>query len=133
LPVQVEDAARLCKMSGSRFMSFFKATTGQSFHAYLNRFRVAKAQLLLTTTDKPLDSISQETGFCDQSYFGMVFRKLVGISPRVYRRRLGKLSDVEHVPTAVDGIVERLDVQQPPPLNILPPPTNPRRGKRRVL
>ena len=98
LPVQVEDAARLCSMSNSHFMFFFKRTTGQSFHSYLNHFRVAKAQVLLTTTDKPLDSISQETGFCNQSYFGMVFRRFVGTTPLVYRRRLGKRGDVEHVP-----------------------------------
>ncbi|GEM_PF-1709923 len=72
MPVQVEYAARLCAISSSHFMSFFKRTTGQSFHSYLNQFRIAKAQVLLTTTDKPLDSINQETGFCNQSYFGMM-------------------------------------------------------------
>ena len=97
LPVQVDYAARLCAMSSSRFMSFFRRTTGQSFHSYLNQFRIAKAQALLTTTDKPLDSISQETGFCNQSYFGMMFRKLVGDTPLAYRRRLGKGCDIGHI------------------------------------
>ena len=96
--VLVDDAARLCAMSNSHFMYFFKRTTGQSFVSYVNHFRIAKAQVLLATTDKPLASISQEVAFCNQSYFGMVFRKLVGISPLAFRRRSWKCGDIGHVP-----------------------------------
>jgi AraC family transcriptional activator of pobA len=85
--IQVRDAARTCGMSESHFMSFFKRATGQSFMAYLNHCRVERAEALLVTTDKPMSEISQETGFCDQSYFGTVFRRLVGLTPAAYRRR----------------------------------------------
>lgn len=95
--IQVEDAARLCAMSSSHFMYFFRRTTGQSFLSYVNRFRIAKAQVLLTTTNKPLAVISQEVAYCNQSHFGMVFRKLVGVTPLAYRRQLGK-SDAGHLP-----------------------------------
>jgi AraC-like DNA-binding protein len=95
-PIQVQKAARICAMSESHFMSFFKRTTGQSFMAYLNRCRVERAQALLATTDKPMSAISQEMGFCDQSYFGTVFRKLVGMTPAAYRRRLR--SDISSPP-----------------------------------
>ncbi len=97
-PIQVAYAARLCAMSGSRFMLFFKKTTGQTFHSYLNHFRVARAQMLLTSTEKPLDTIAQEVGFCNQSYFGKMFRTLVGETPRIYRGRMGKGFDIGHVP-----------------------------------
>src|SRR4029077_8083245 len=82
------DAARSCGMSSSRLMSFFKAATGQTFLAYLNHFRIAKAQALLFTTDMPISEISHEVGFCDQSHFGVLFRKVVGLSPLTYRSRL---------------------------------------------
>ena len=97
-PILVDEAARLCAMSSSHFMYFFKRTTGQSFLSYVNHFRIAKAQVLLTTTDKPLASISQEVAFCNQSYFGMVFRKLVGVTPLAFRRKLGKGSSFGHMP-----------------------------------
>jgi len=97
-PIQVEDAAHLCAMSNSHFMYFFKRTTGQSFLCYVNHFRIAKAQVLLTSTDKPLATITQEVAFCNQSYFGMVFRKLVGVTPLAYRRRLGKTTEIGHMP-----------------------------------
>ncbi len=86
-PIHVQQAARISGMSESHFMSFFKRTTGQSFMAYLNHCRIERAQALLTTTDRSVSDISQETGFCDQSYFGTVFRRLVGMTPAGYRRR----------------------------------------------
>lgn len=86
-PIQVQEAARICGMSESHFMSFFKRATGQSFMAYLNHCRIERAQALLAMTDKSVSDISQEMGFCDQSYFGTVFRKLVGITPAGYRAK----------------------------------------------
>ena len=84
-PVRVTDAARLCAVSSCCFMNLFKEITGQSFVAYLNGYRVAKAQGLLSTTDKPISEISLEAGFCTQSYFGMVFRRVTGMTPLAYR------------------------------------------------
>lgn len=98
-PTQVQEAARICGMSESHFMSFFKRATGQSFMAYLNHCRIERAQALLVMTDKPVSDISQETGFCDQSYFGTVFRKLVGMTPAGYRaksRADGTTRQVDH-------------------------------------
>ena len=88
-PIQVREAARICGMSESHFMSFFKQVTGLSFMKYLNHYRVERAQALLTGTDESMANISQEVGFCDQSYFGTVFRKIVGTTPAAYRRRMG--------------------------------------------
>jgi len=87
--IEVGDAARACAMSASHFMRFFRLTTGQSFRAYLTSFRIAKAQLMLSTGEAPIAEIGQQVGFCGQSYFGEVFRGLVGMTPRSYRRRFG--------------------------------------------
>ena len=84
-PITVEDAASIVCLSKSHFMKFFKRVTGQAFVSYLNHFRIAKAQVLLTTTDLPISEVSQDVGFCDQSYFGLVFRRLVHTSPREYK------------------------------------------------
>ena len=84
-PVRVTEAARLCAVSSCCFMNLFKEVTGQSFVAYLSGYRVSKAQGLLSTTDKPISEISLEAGFCTQSYFGMVFRRVTGMTPLAYR------------------------------------------------
>ena len=86
-PIEVRDAAHACAMSSSHFMKFFKLTVGQTFRAYLTSFRIAKAQHLLMNHEIPIAEISQQVGFCSQSYFGEVFRALVGTTPRTYRQR----------------------------------------------
>jgi AraC-like DNA-binding protein len=88
--IQVREAARICGMSESHFMSLFKRVTGLSFVTYFNHFRIERAQALLAQTDESMASISQQVGFCDQSYFGTVFRRIVGMTPATYRRRVRK-------------------------------------------
>jgi AraC-like DNA-binding protein len=70
-------------------MRLFKQVTGQPFVNYLNHFRIAKAQALLATTDLSVAEVSQEVGFCDQSYFGLIFRKLAQVTPLQYKRQYG--------------------------------------------
>jgi len=90
--IKVREAARVCGMSESHFMSFFKRVTGLPFMKYLNHYRIERAQVLLAKTDESMTNISQDVGFCDQSYFGMVFRRLVGITPAAYRRQFRNAS-----------------------------------------
>ncbi|MGB6726330.1 MAG: AraC family transcriptional regulator, partial [Terracidiphilus sp.] len=85
--IQIKQAAKICRMSESHFMSVFKEVTGMSFLKYLNYYRIEKAQLMLAHADVSMKNLCQEVGFCDQSYFGMVFRKTVGMTPAEYRRR----------------------------------------------
>jgi len=95
--ITVSDAARICAMSSSHFMYFFKKVTGQSFLAYLTQFRIAKSQELLISTDMSISEICLGLAFCNQSYFGMIFRKLVGSTPLAYRRRFASQKDVNAV------------------------------------
>jgi AraC-like DNA-binding protein len=94
--ITLEDAARVVGMSKSHFIHFMKQVTGMSFVAYLNQFRVSKAQALMASTSKSLAEISHEVGFCDQSYFGHVFRKLLRTTPRDYRLQLDLSRPVSH-------------------------------------
>jgi AraC-like DNA-binding protein len=89
-PLTVEDAASRVNMSKSHFMRFFRQVTGQSFIDHLHHFRIAKAQALMVNPNLSIAEISQEAGFCDQSYFGMVFRKLLHMTPRQYKEQLAK-------------------------------------------
>jgi AraC-like DNA-binding protein len=82
-PITVGDAASIVHMSKSHFMHFFRNVTGQAFVTYINQLRVAKAEELLAATDIPIADLCQQVGFCDQSYFGTVFRKLVGMPPAI--------------------------------------------------
>lgn len=85
--IHVGDAARMCGMRESHFMNLFRQVTGSSFIKYLNQCRIRRAQVLLVKTDRSIADISLDVGFCDQSWFGAVFRSIIGISPAAYRRR----------------------------------------------
>jgi len=99
----VEDAAAVLEISKPHFMRLFKQVTGQSFISYLNHFRIAKAQALLATTQEPIAQLCQAVGFCDQSYFGSVFRKTVRMTPLEYRRRFGNSNADAHIQRAVQN------------------------------
>ena len=108
--IQVREASRICGMCESHFMSFFKRVTGLPFMKYLNHYRVERAQAMLVNTDESMAGISQEMGFCDQSYFGTVFRRLVGMTPAAYRRRFRNGSSfdrvqIDHAPPAAPAKV----------------------------
>ncbi len=90
--ISVEQAAKMLVMSKSHFMRFFRGVTGQAFVSHLNRFRISRAQHLMLTTNLSIATITQDVGFCNQSYFGVVFRRVVGMAPREYRDRARKPS-----------------------------------------
>lgn len=58
---------------------------------YLNRYRIARARELLTSTSLSVAAISSRVGFNDSSYFGRVFGRQTGMSPRAYRLRASRL------------------------------------------
>jgi len=82
-PVNRGQSLRFTTVGGKAidFRRFFKQVMGQSFMTYANHFRIGRAQPLLESPKKPIIDISQETGFCDQSYFSFVFRQLVHMTP----------------------------------------------------
>lgn len=96
--IRLRDAASTAGMSSSHFRRSFKEVTGQSFVTYLNHFRIAKAQELLSSSEKSIAEISLDVGFCDQSYLGLMFRRLTGMTPVQYRRHLQRA--VGHEPSS---------------------------------
>jgi len=53
----------------------------------------------LAATDRSIADISLDTGFCNQSYFGVIFRRVTGMSPLAYRINHG--GSLQTAPSAV--------------------------------
>ena len=98
-PVSVKDATKMLHMSRSNFMRLFRHDTGQSLIDYRNRLRIARAQVLLASTQEPISHVAQEVGFCSQSYFTALFRRFVTMTPLQWRR--------SHFSTARSEVVGR--------------------------
>jgi len=111
-PITVSNGAEILHMSRPHFMRLFRNTMGETFVTYLNRFRIAKAEVLLATTNRTIAEIGLEAGFKDQSYFGQVFRKLLSATPREYRGGLRQASEVRQEPRdagAFPAVAGRID------------------------
>ncbi|MDX8045131.1 response regulator transcription factor [Gracilibacillus sp. S3-1-1] len=67
--------------------SYFSKHHEEGFSEYLNHVRIKNAQKMLIETNMSISSISESVGYSDPSYFTKVFKKVVGVSPRIYRRQ----------------------------------------------
>lgn len=81
------EAARLLDVAPAYFSRAFKGAVGVSPSAFLIRRRVLKACELLRVGDAPIAEIGAAVGYPSKSAFSSIFRRIVGVSPREYRRQ----------------------------------------------
>lgn len=79
-------AARI-NMSRNAFLFLFKKEMGTSPQEYSRQYRINEACVLLHHSDKTIDEVAAETGFCDRYHFSRVFRDIIGDSPGAFRNR----------------------------------------------
>lgn len=83
--LRLSELAALADMTPNYFCHCFKQAVGQSPFEYLIRYRLAKAQYALRTTDRSVTEIALGSGFGDVSYFIRLFRERFGMTPKRYR------------------------------------------------
>jgi len=85
--LSLNTVAEYIHMSPNYFSSVFSKEEGKTFIEFLTERRMQKAkELLMSTTMRPSD-IAQEVGYQDSHYFGYLFKKLVGCTPKEFRDR----------------------------------------------
>lgn len=85
--ISVEQLLELAHMSRSQFHAVFKAETGETVIAYLNRLRLNAAAGMLQDTNLPITTIANQCGFNCLSHFYHLFNSRFGVSPRVLRQQ----------------------------------------------
>ena len=83
--MSVDEIAKELHMSRSAFQKKFIHYFEKSPVEYRTDKRIAKAKLLLKTTDIPIKEISDILGFYDTAYFYKVFKSINSITPNEYR------------------------------------------------
>jgi len=78
--------ARQAGMSVAALGRLFKEYVGYSLQEYARRKRIEKACLMLQFSNRSIEQIVEETGFCDRYHFSRIFKSLQGISPAAFRR-----------------------------------------------
>lgn len=83
------EMAAAAGVSAYHFLRAFRASTGQTPHAWLAARRVERARALLARYPaRPIAEIALDTGFCSQAHMTATFRRLIGITPGAVRRAL---------------------------------------------
>ncbi|HWM35331.1 MAG TPA: helix-turn-helix domain-containing protein [Pseudolysinimonas sp.] len=85
----IEVLARRALMSTRTFARRFRAETGTTPAAWLNRQRILRAQQLLEQTDEGLEQIAQIAGFGTAAVMRHHFLKVLQTTPTNYRRTFG--------------------------------------------
>ncbi|RYE45756.1 MAG: AraC family transcriptional regulator, partial [Hyphomicrobiales bacterium] len=87
--IGLAELAGVAGLSRFHFSRAFKATTGTSPHAFVQKRKIERACSMLADSDLPIEAIAAAVGFKGASQFRRVFGEIVGLSPVQYRRYRG--------------------------------------------
>ena len=77
-------AGKLC-VTDKHLMRSIKKQTGETFRFWMTDFVVREAKILLKSTDKNIQEITEELHFPNSSFFARFFRRYTGFSPLQFR------------------------------------------------
>lgn len=75
----------LTGLSKQYIMRLFKKHMGETVTHYVNSAKLSYAQRLLRESDRNIEEITYELGFCGSYYFCRLFKKHYGMTPSEYR------------------------------------------------
>ena len=86
--IRLEDIGELVGFNKNYVCHLFKKQLGMTFIEYLTNKRMKYACMLLETTYMNVETIASKCGFDDSAYFNRVFKKVNGMTPINYRKRV---------------------------------------------
>jgi AraC-like DNA-binding protein len=85
--LSIEQAADLCHLSRSHFMSKFKKAYGVTFNQFMVQRKIEAAKYLLRSGELTVTEIAHRMEMDNASYFTKVFKAEVGCTPKAYANR----------------------------------------------
>lgn len=86
--ISLEHVAEYVSLTRTYFADVFHRKTGVTFHTYLSRLRLEKAESLLVNTTMRITEISRSVGFTNSSSFTRFFRRHRHETPQKFRSRM---------------------------------------------
>ncbi len=83
--IGISDAAQELKISESYLSRLFKSHMGFTFVEYLTDYRIREAIELLKDHHIKIYEVSERVGYNDPKYFGILFKKKIGVSPITFK------------------------------------------------
>jgi len=85
--LSLTEAAATTHWSPGHLSKLFRSVTGSTFVSYVTAWRISRAQLMLASTEMPVQKVAAELDFHQVNYFSRVFRAHTGVTPSEYRRQ----------------------------------------------
>lgn len=85
--IYLRELAGLVNMSEQSFSRFFSRIMGRPFFAFLNEYRINMAARMLLDTDHSISQIGFSCGYESLPFFYRQFKRIMGSSPLVYRKK----------------------------------------------
>lgn len=86
--IHLTELAEIVKFSPYHFAHLFKKSTHTSPHQYVIRCRIERAKQLMAIRKLSIAEIAQMVGFASQGHFTYHFKRLVGVTPKVFLQRI---------------------------------------------
>jgi len=83
--ITLAQMSQIADLSPFHFSRIFKESVGVSPNRYVNQCRVEKAKRLLEQQQISISQVSAACGYSNPSYFIRQFRKIMGVTPKVYQ------------------------------------------------
>ncbi len=83
-----ETVAKFVSCSPSHLSHIFSRLTGHTFKQHVLKQRVEKAKILLRNTSTRIIDVAFEVGYDDPNYFSAAFKRVTGVTPLQYRKRI---------------------------------------------
>ncbi|CAG7649389.1 HTH-type transcriptional activator RhaS [Paenibacillus solanacearum] len=80
-PLRLQELAAHVDRSPNYVSSVFKEVTGRTPVEYMHEVRVTAAREMLMTTNMTIGEVAEALGYCDQTYFNYMYKKIVGQPP----------------------------------------------------
>lgn len=84
--ITLDDLCAVSGVSKQYLCLLFKNTLGSRPMEYIAKRRIQAAKELLISTDKSVEVIAEEIGFCTASYFCKLFKRYEGMTPSAFKR-----------------------------------------------
>lgn len=85
-PLSLSEIAKNVFLSEQYLSELFKRETGRTITDYIREYKIEMAKMFMNDTRYKITDIAEKVGYNDARHFSKIFKKLVGVTPKEYRR-----------------------------------------------